>query len=427
MIAFAVIAMVALLALGLPIAVGLGLVGVGLSEFFSPLPLTRAMGEVAWNSSTGFLMVSIPLFVLLGEILLRSGIADRMYAAVAAWLSWLPGGLMHANIGSSALFASMCGSSVATAATVGTTAMPQMTKYGYNPPLFLGSLAAGGTLGILIPPSINLIVYGLITNTSIPRLYLAGIVPGVLMALLFIALVAVVCAVRPSLDGSRVSVGWSERVALMAEFLPPVFIFIVVIGSIYMGWATATESAALGVFAALLLTVVRGRFSFAMLVTAVENTMKTTGMIMLIVIAAFFLNFVMTAVGLTGSIIKLVTAYELSPLGLMLTVIVFYLILGAFMDEMAMMISTVPVIAPVVFAAGFDGVWFGIMLVMLMQAGMILPPVGINLFVIQGVRRSGRIGEIAWGALPFVVTMILLMGLLIVFPQIAMWLPDTLN
>ena len=402
MIAFAVIAMVALLALGLPIAIGLGLVGMGLSAFFSPLPLTRAMGEVAWSSSTGFLMVSIPLFVLLGEILLRSGIADRMYAAVAAWLSWLPGGLMHANIGSSALFASMCGSSVATAATVGTTAMPQMTKYDYNPPLFLGTLAAGGTLGILIPPSINLIVYGLITNTSIPRLYLAGIIPGALMALVFIGLVAVVCAVRPGLDGRAVTVSWSERFALLAEFLPPVFIFIVVIGSIYMGWATATESAALGVFAALLLTILRGRFSIAMFVTAVENTMKTTGMIMLIVIAAFFLNFVMTAVGLTTSIINLVTAYDLSPLSLMAVVIVFYLILGAFMDEMAMMISTVPVIAPVVFAAGFDGVWFGIMLVMLMQAGMILPPVGINLFVIQGIRRSGRIEEIAWGALPFV-------------------------
>ena len=427
MIAFAVIAMVALLALGLPIAIGLGLVGMGLSAFFSPLPLTRAMGEVAWSSSTGFLMVSIPLFVLLGEILLRSGIADRMYAAVAAWLSWLPGGLMHANIGSSALFASMCGSSVATAATVGTTAMPQMTKYGYNPPLFLGTLAAGGTLGILIPPSINLIVYGLITNTSIPRLYLAGIIPGALMALVFIGLVAVVCAVRPELDGRAVTVSWSERFALLAEFLPPVFIFIVVIGSIYMGWATATESAALGVFAALLLTVLRGRFSIAMFVTAVENTMKTTGMIMLIVIAAFFLNFVMTAVGLTTSIINLVTAYDLSPLALMAVVIVFYLILGAFMDEMAMMISTVPVIAPVVFAAGFDGVWFGIMLVMLMQAGMILPPVGINLFVIQGIRRSGRIEEIAWGALPFVLAMVLLMGLLIVFPQLALWLPDTLN
>lgn len=427
MIAFAIGAMILLLALGLPIAVGLGLVGMGLSEFYSPLPLTRAMGEVAWSSSTGFLMVSIPLFVLLGEILLRSGIADRMYAAVAAWLSWMPGGLMHANIGSSALFASMCGSSVATAATVGTTAMPQMNKYGYNPSLFLGTLAAGGTLGILIPPSINLIVYGLITDTSIPRLYLAGIIPGVLLALMFMAVVALACTLRSGLGGRAVRVGWPERIALLGEFLPPVFIFIVVIGSIYFGWATATESAALGVAAALMLTVVRRRFSVAMFVTAVENTMKTTGMIMLIVVAAFFLNFVMTAVGLTTAIVNLVTAYDLPPLGLMLAVIVFYLILGAFMDEMAMMISTVPVIAPVVFAAGFDGVWFGVMLVVLMQAGMILPPVGINLFVIQGIRRSGRISEIAWGSVPFVLAMVLLMALLIAFPALALWLPAALN
>lgn len=427
MIAFAIGAMILLLALGLPIAIGLGLVGMGLSEFYSPLPLTRAMGEVAWSSSTGFLMVSIPLFVLLGEILLRSGIADRMYAAVAAWLSWMPGGLMHANIGSSALFASMCGSSVATAATVGTTAMPQMNKYGYNPSLFLGTLAAGGTLGILIPPSINLIVYGLITDTSIPRLYLAGIIPGVLLALMFMAVVALACTLRSGLGGRAVRVGWPERIALLGEFLPPVFIFIVVIGSIYFGWATATESAALGVAAALMLTVVRRRFSVAMFVTAVENTMKTTGMIMLIVVAAFFLNFVMTAVGLTTAIVNLVTAYDLPPLGLMLAVIVFYLILGAFMDEMAMMISTVPVIAPVVFAAGFDGVWFGVMLVVLMQAGMILPPVGINLFVIQGIRRSGRISEIAWGSVPFVLAMVLLMALLIAFPALALWLPAALN
>jgi C4-dicarboxylate transporter DctM subunit len=372
-------------------------------------------------------MVSIPLFVLLGEILLRSGIADRMYAAVAAWLSWMPGGLMHANIGSCALFASMCGSSVATAATVGTTAMPQMNKYSYDPSLFLGTLAAGGTLGILIPPSINLIVYGLITNTSIPRLYLAGIIPGLLLALMFMAVVALACTIRPGLGGRSVSVGWGERLALLAEFLPPVFIFAVVIGSIYFGWATATESAALGVVAALILTVLRGRFSVAMFVTAVENTMKTTGMIMLIVVAAFFLNFVMTAVGLTTAIVNLVTAYDLPPLGLMLAVIVFYLILGAFMDEMAMMISTVPVIAPVVFAAGFDGVWFGVMLVVLMQAGMILPPVGINLFVIQGIRRNGRISEIAWGSVPFVLAMVVLMALLIVFPQLALWLPAALN
>lgn len=427
MIPFAIEALVVVLALGLPIAVGLGLVGLGLAQFFSPLPLARAIGEVGWSASTGFLMVAIPLFVLLGEILLRSGIADRMYAAVAGWLGWLPGGLMHANIGSSALFAAMSGSSVATAATIGTTAMPQMDKYGYGRPLFLGSLAAGGTLGILIPPSINLIVYGLITNTSIPRLYLAGIVPGILMALLFIALIAVVCALRPRLDGDRRAVDWAERLALLVEFLPPVAIFIVVIGSIYLGWATATESAALGVVAAVLLTVVRGRFSWSMLFTALENTMKTTGMIMLIVVAAFFLNFAMTATGLTTSIVRTVTAFDLSPLHLIVAVSIFYLILGAFMDEMAMMISTIPVIAPVVFAAGFDGVWFGVFVIILMQAGMILPPVGINLFVIQGIRRSGGIAEIALGALPFVGIMILMLALLYLFPQLALMLPSTLN
>ena len=427
MIGFTIAAMALLLAIGLPIAIGLGLVGVGLSEFFSPLPLTRALGEVAWSSSTGFLMVSIPLFVLLGEILLRSGIADRMYAAVAAWLSWLPGGLMHANIGSCGLFASMCGSSVATAATVGTTALPQMNKFGYNPQLFLGSLAAGGTLGILIPPSINLIVYGLITNTSIPRLYLAGIIPGLLLVLMFMAVIAITCTIRPSLGGRVVAASWMERLALLVEFLPPIFIFLVVIGSIYLGWATATESAALGVVAALVLTIVRGRFSVTMLTAAVENTMKTTGMIMLIVVAAFFLNFVMTAVGLTTAIVSVVTAYDLPPLGLIAAVAAFYLVLGAFMDEMAMMISTVPVIAPVVFSAGFDGVWFGVVLVVLMQAGMVLPPVGINLFVIQGIRRSGRIGEIAQGSIPFVLAMVLLLVLLVLFPQLALYLPSTLT
>ena len=241
------------------------------------------------------------------------------------------------------------------------------------------------------------------------------------------AVVAIACTLWPRLGGRVVAVSWPERLALLAEFLPPVFIFIVVIGSIYLGWATATELAALGVAAAVLLTIVRGRFSIAMFMTAVENTMKTTGMIMLIVLAAFFLNFVMTAVGLTTAIVSMITAYDLPPLGLMLVVIVFYLILGAFMDEMAMMISTVPIIAPVVFAAGFDSVWFGVVLVVLMQAGMILPPVGINLFVIQGVRRSGRIAEIATGSVPFVVAMLLLLALLIAFPDTALFLPAALN
>lgn len=427
MIAFSAGALVLLLAIGLPVAIALGLLALGLSEFFSPLPLTRAMGEIMWTSSTSFLMVSVPLFVLLGEILLRSGIADRMYAAVAAWLSWLPGGLMHANIGSSALFAAMSGSSVATAATIGTTAIPQMDKYRYSPEFFLGSLAAGGTLGILIPPSINLIVYGLITNTSIPQLYLAGIVPGILLALMFMALVVVVCALRPTMGGQLVRISWSERISLLVEFLPPLFIFIVVIGSIYLGFATATESAALGVVAAIFLTVVRGRFSVPMLLEALENTMRTTGMIMLIVTAAFFLNFVMTAMGLTNAIVGAVTSLQLSALELILAVVLFYIVLGFFMETMAMMIATVPIIAPIVFAAGFDPVWFGVIVVILMEAAMITPPVGINLFIIQGMRRSGRIGQVSRGAFPFLMIMIAMLALLIAVPEIALFLPALLR
>ncbi|SLN75654.1 TRAP transporter large permease [Oceanibacterium hippocampi] len=427
MIGFAVSAMALLLALGVPVAVALGLLGIGLSEFFSTLPLVRAIGEVAWSSSTGFLMVSVPLFVLLGEILLRAGIADRMYSAVAAWLSWMPGGLMHANVGSSGLFAAMSGSSVATAATIGTTAMPQMEKYGYSPKLFLGTLAAGGTLGILIPPSINLIVYGLITNASIPQLYLAGIVPGLLLMLLFMTIVAIACTIWPSLGGRKVDVGWNERLALLGEFIPPTFIFVVVIGSIYLGWATATESAALGVGAATLLTVLKGRFTIAMFRSAVENTMRTTGMIMLIVVAAFFLNFVMTAQGLTTKVVNLVTTLELSSAGLMLAVIVFYLVLGCFMETMAMMIATIPIVAPVVFAAGFDSVWFGVVVVVLMEAAMITPPVGINLFVIQGMRARGGISDVAYGTLPFLLAIFALLGLLMAFPEIALFLPSLLR
>jgi tripartite ATP-independent transporter DctM subunit len=427
MVAVAFVLLLIFLALGIPVAASLGLLAIGLIQGFSLLPLTRAIGEIAWTSSTGFLVVSVPLFVLLGEILLRSGIADRMYDAVAAWLSWLPGGLMHANVGSCSLFAAMSGSSVATAATIGTTAMPQLRAHRYNEPLFLGSLAAGGTLGILIPPSINMIVYGLITNTSIPRLYLAGIVPGVILTLLFMLVIGIACVLKPERGGIPMRASWSNRIATLPELLPPLVIFVVVVGSIYAGWATATESAALGVAAALALAGARRRLTWAMLSAALEGTMRTTAMIMFIILAAFFLNFAMTAVGLTQAVVGVVTGLHLGPLGLILAVIVFYLILGCFMDTMSMMIATIPVIAPIVFANGFDPVWFGIVMVVLVEAAMITPPVGINLYVIQGLRSEGGIGEIAIGIIPFLAAMVVLLGLLIAFPGIALWLPAIAN
>src|SRR5690606_22656207 len=246
MVATSLVLLLVLLGLSIPVGAALGVLGLILDPLYSMLPLTRAIGEVAWSSSIDFLLVAIPLFILLGEILLRSGIADRMYGAMSLWLSWLPGGLMHANIGASALFAATSGSSVATAATVGTVALPQIEKKGYNEPLFLGSIAAGGTLGILIPPSINLIIYGVLTNTSVPKLYLAGILPGIALAVLFMSAIGIACTVRPRWGGEKVRASWGQRLLSLVHLAPPLGIFLLVVGSIYAGIATPTEAAALG-------------------------------------------------------------------------------------------------------------------------------------------------------------------------------------
>ena len=424
MLSTSLLLLIALLAIGLPVAGVLGILGFALDSGYSAMPLTRALGEVAWSSSNGFLLMSIPLFILLGEILLRSGIADRMYDAMSTWLAWLPGGLMHSNIGSCALFAATCGSSAATAATVATVALPQMKKYGYNEKLFLGSLASGGTLGILIPPSINMIIYGALTDTSVPKLYLAGIVPGVLLALLFMAAIFVICLIQPSYGGIRLHPNWSERIATLKDFAPPLAIFLVVILSIYTGAATATESAALGVLAALALAALYKRVNLRFFARVFEGTMKTTAMILLIIMAAVFLNFIMGGIGLTAKINTYVTSLHLSKYELLLAIVIFYVILGCFMETLSIMVTTLPVITPLMVHAGFDPVWFGIIVIILIEMALITPPVGVNLYVIQGVRNGGKVSDVIIGSLPFVAMMFLLIGLLTLFPSLALYLPS---
>ncbi|MBI2202637.1 MAG: TRAP transporter large permease [Candidatus Rokubacteria bacterium] len=425
MIGIAVIVLLGLLALSVPVAAVLALLGVTLGEVYSFLPLRLAIGEISWSASTDFILVAIPLFILLGEILLRSGIAERMYGAMTHWLSWLPGGLMHSNIAASALFAAVCGSSVATAATIGTVAIGEVGKRGYNERFFLGTLAAGGTLGILIPPSINLIVYGVLTQTSIPQLYLAGILPGVILTVLFMGTVLVGCLLRPAWGGQRVETSWGARLRSLPDLLPPLAIFVIVIGSIYAGLATATESAALGVIAALLLAAVRGRLGLTVMRVVLEGTMRTTGMIMAILIAAYFLNFVMTSIGLAKQVNSFITELGLSPGQMLFAVIVFYVVLGMFMETLSMMVATVPIITPVVIAAGFDPVWFGIIIILLVETAMITPPVGINLFVVQGVRPRGQIIDVIAGAAPFVLTLFVMIAVISFFPQVALWIPQT--
>lgn len=415
--------LVLLLGLSIPVGAALLLLALSLGVTFSPMPIYLAMGEVIWSASTNAILVSVPLFVLLGEILLRSGMADRLYRSMSHWLAWLPGGLMHANIGASMVFAATSGSSVATAATIGTVATPVIKTYGYGERLFLGSVAAGGTLGILIPPSINLIIYGWLTQTSVPQLYLAGFVPGIVLGLIFMGTVLICCLLRPQWRGRAIETSWKQRIESLGGLVPPGIIFVIVIGSIYAGFATPTESAALGVVVAIGLAAFNRKLSVRMILEALDGTMRTSAMIMLIVASAFFLNFVLSAIGLVGALNNFITGLGLGPMGTLVAIIVFYLILGCFMEPLPMMIVTIPIIVPVVVQAGFDPVWFGIMVVLLCETAMITPPVGVNLYVVQGVRGRGVIGDVILGVLPFIVSLLVMIALIIAAPDIVMWLP----
>ena len=418
------IILVALIALAVPIAASLGWLGLTLQYLESPMPLHRALGDMVWQTGTDFLLVAIPMFVLLGEILLRAGITERMYDGMVKWLGWLPGGLMHSNIGSSALFAATSGSSVATAATIGTIAVPQIHERQYNEPLFLGTVAAGGTLGILIPPSINLILYGLLTDTSVPELYLAGFVPGFLLAVLFMVTIVVLCILRPEWGGTAIVATWKERFSALPALIPPIGIFLVVVGSIYAGIATPTEAASLGVVAAMILAAFNRKLTIEMLRVAIEGTMRTTAMIMLIILAAVFLNFVLSVIGLTQALADFITGLGYTPFQTMLVIIGVLVVLGCFMETLSMLLTTAPLVTPIVIALGYDPVWFGILLMVLLETALITPPIGINLYVVQGIRGRGEMLDVMIGAAPFVLTMFAMIAFLLAFPQLALWLPS---
>lgn len=416
--------LIAVLASSIPVGAALVMFGLLLGWIHSPFPLVRAIGETSWGASSEVLIVAVPMFILMGELMLRSGVASRMYDAMIKWFSWLPGGLMHSNICACTLFAATSGSSAATAATISTVSLPEMRRFGYNPSLFMGSLAAGGTLGILIPPSINMVVYGVLTSTSIPELYLAGFIPGFLLASLFMLTVLIACLAKPEWGGRSVEVSWSERFRALPSLLPPLALFLLVVGTIYAGVATPTEAASFGVVATMALALANGRLSISVLRDAFEGTIRSMAMILLIFVGAFFLNFVISTIGLSRQITNLIAYLQLSPLETMIAIVIFFLILGCFMETMAMMITTIPIIEPIVRSMGYDPVWFGVIVIILVEAAMITPPVGVNLYIVHGIRRDGSLNQVIFGALPFVVAMIVLIAILIAYPDLALWLPQ---
>lgn len=412
--------MLGMMAVSISVAAVLGTLALLLDQLYSFFPLSRALGEIAWSTSTESTMVAIPLFILLGQLMLQSSMANDMYASMRSWLGWLPGGLMHANVGASAMFAATSGSSVATAATLTAVAMPEVRVNGYNERLFTGTLAAGGTLGILIPPSINLILYAVITDTSVTRLYLSAVVPGLLMAALFSLTLLVICLIWPTVGGRRLRIDWGEAVRGLPGLLPPLVVFVTIIGSIYAGLATPTESAALGVAVVVVICLWRRKLSSSVAKAVLLSTMESSAMIMLIVIAASFLNFVISGIGLVDQVTGFLDATGMSPLGMMLLIIGFYVVLGCVMESLSLMIATTPIFAPVVFSLGYDPIWFGILLMIVIEMALITPPLGMNLYVVQGVRKRGSIADVMIGSAPFVAAMFVMIAILLAFPQLAL-------
>lgn len=419
--------MLGLMFIGLHVGVAMLATGVlGALVYFGP-PVLLSFGTNLWSVMNDFLLTTIPLFVLLGEILLRAGITQKMYDSLTDWLSRLPGGLLHTNIGACAMFSAVSGSSVATAATIGTVALDEFKRRAYHEPLVLGTIAAGATLGILIPPSVNLIIYGALTNTSIGQLFAAGILPGILLTLLFMVIIAAAVLLRPSLaEPPGPPAPRHERLARLRHLLPPLAIFIVVMGAIYGGWATPTEAAAIGVVMSFLLAIGNGAMSFGMLHAAFIATMKTSAMLLFIITAAFFLNFIVGLLGVPQAMSRVITDLGLSATEMILILVLFYLIMGCFLETLSMMVGTIPVVMPVILHLGIDPVWFGIFLVIMMELALITPPVGMNLYVVQGVRNRGELADVYRGILPFVAAMLAMIGLIILFPQIVMLLPEAL-
>lgn len=424
MLAAAVSVLVALMLAAIPVAVALVMVAFTLGWAFSDFPFYAAIGDVLWSNSNNYTLLAIPLFILIGELLVRCGSAGRAYSIMEAWLSWLPGGLFHANIGASVLFSATTGSSVATAATISTIALPECRRLNYHEGLFCGAIAAGGTLGILIPPSISLIIYGILTETSIPRLFAAGLLPGLLLAIGFSLITISLVILKPGIAGNRrKTYSWGERWLGLLQLTPLILLFVVMVGSIYAGIATPTEAAAVGLLAALLIAFSSRGFGFRHLLDAILSSFRTTGMIMLIVLASYCLNYVLSIIGISGKIEALFLDLNMSPLATLMTVALVYLLLGFFIETLSLMVLTLPILAPIVFAQGFDKVWFGVIVILLIEMALITPPVGLNLFVVQSTRNRGSIIDVIYGAVPYIIAMALMLVLLIIFPGIALYLP----
>lgn len=419
--------LVGLIFAGVPIVFALGMVAMG-SLYLANPNLILALGQISWDGLSSFILCAIPMFIFMGYLLFESGLSARIYAGIYPVLDkLLPGGLLHSNIVVGAAFAACSGSSLASCATIGTVALPEMEKRGYHRGIATGSVAAGGTLGILIPPSISLIVYGAMTDQSIGQLFIGGLIPGIILAFSYMFYIAVRIHFQPHLvSGGEVTekLSWSGCLRASRGAWPVLALFTGVMGSIYLGIATPTEAAAIGCALTVIIAAGSGLLNRSVWERALVGAVKTTSMVLSIFWAAKLMGIYLTYEQITAQLSQMVLSLGFSPHEILLLIIVFYLVLGMLMDALAAMVMTLPLTFPIIISLGFDPIWYGVLLTMLIEGGLLTPPVGMNLFILQGLRPDYPFADLVKGAMPFFFMLLMVIGLVIIFPVIITVLPE---
>lgn len=408
-----------------PVAIAMGLVGAigfGIINGFDSVAFV--MGAAPFESVFPYTLSVVPLFLMMGVFASHAGLSSSLFRGVNAFVGHFKGGLAMASIGACAGFGAICGSSLATAATMCRVTLPEMRRHGYDDSLSSAAIAAGGTLGVLIPPSILLVIYGLLTEQSIGRLFAAALIPGLLATLLYMGAVAVQVRRNPELGPAARKYSWSERFETLREIRAVVGLFALVIGGIYIGLFSPTEAAAVGAFGAIVMAVARKAITKSVFWECMRETAQMTGMIFLILIGAAVFNYFIETTNLPQLLISAVGEAGLSPITVLLLLMVFYIILGCFMDALSMILLTVPFVFPLISALGLDPIWFGVLLVTVAELGLITPPVGMNLFIIQGVAGNMRLETVAKGVVPFLIADIIRLAILILIPGLVLWLPS---
>ncbi len=420
------ISLFALMLLRVPVGIAMGVVGVlGFGYMIGDIgPALKLLSQSPIRTATDAEFAVIPLFLLMGAFASASGMSRELFRASNTFLGHLRGGLGIATIAACGGFAAICGSSVATAATFSKVAYPEMRKYGYPQSFATGVIAAGGSLGIMIPPSTVLAVYGLITEQDIGKLFIAGIVPGLLAVGMYIATINIIAFVRPDFLPATPRHSWAERIAAVRDVWAVVLLFVFIIGGLYGGLFTATEAAGMGAAGAFIISVLRGKLSREDFWLCLVESLRTTAAVFTILIGALIFGYFLTITQTPQKITEFLTGLGLGPYGVLVLIMLMYLVLGCIMDAMAMIILTIPIVFPVIKALGFDPIWFGVIIVMTVELGLIHPPVGMNVFVIKSVIKDVKLSTVFYGVMPFVLTDILRLAVLIVFPILALWLPS---